>query len=136
MLTDARHRTGRDGETIAAAFLVARGARLLHRNWRASVKGVRGEVDLIVQIGDTLCFVEVKTRASSRYGEPQEAVTPSKQRQICRLASAYATQYSQHEVTIRFDIVEVWLAPDNPAKPRVAWIENAFPFQTSSAPKF
>ena len=142
MLTDARHRTGREGETIAAAFLVARGARLLHRNWRACAKGVRGEIDLIVQIGDTLCFVEVKTRASSNYGEPQEAVTASKQRQICRLASAYATQFSQHEITIRFDIVEVWLAPDNSAgnftgerrKPRVAWIENAFAFQAPIAP--
>ncbi len=136
MATDARHQTGRDGETIAAAFLVSRGARLLHRNWRSSLKGVRGEIDLIVQWGDTICFVEVKTRADSLYGEPQEAVTASKQRQICRLATAYTMEFEQHETTIRFDIVEVWLARDKSSKPRVAWIENAFEFQEARAPKF
>ena len=133
---DSRHATGRDGETLAAAFLVAHGARLLHRNWRSSLKGVRGEVDIIVQFGDTLCFVEVKTRADSFHGEPQEAVTPSKQRQICKLATAYVVEFEPGEVTIRFDIVEVWPAPDKRSKPRVAWLENAFEFQESRAPKF
>ena len=136
MALDFRHQTGRDGETIAAAFLVARGARLLHRNWRSSLKGVRGEIDVIVQIGDTVCFVEVKTRADSFHGEPQEAVTPSKQRQISRLATAYVMEFEAHETTIRFDIVEVWLAPDKRSKPRVAWLENAFEFQQARAPKF
>ena len=135
-MTDARHQTGRDGETIAAAFLVMRGARLLHRNWRSGLKGVRGEIDLIVQFGDTICFVEVKTRANSSHGEPQEAVTATKQRQICRLATAYAMEFEQTEVTIRFDIVEVWLAPDKSSKPRVAWLENAFPFQESQTRGF
>ena len=135
-MTDTRHQTGRDGETIAAAFLVSRGARLLHRNWRSSLKGVRGEIDVIAQIGDTVCFVEVKTRADSFHGEPQEAVTPAKQRQICKLATAYVMEFEAHDVTIRFDIVEVWLAPDKQSKPRVAWLENAFPFQESRAPKF
>ena len=135
-MTDARHRTGRDGETIAAAFLIARGAKLLHRNWRSGLKGVRGEIDLIVQIGDTLCFVEVKTRADSFHGEPQEAVTLAKQRQICRLATAFVMEFELSETTIRFDIVEVWLAPDKRTKPRVAWLENAFEFQESRAPKF
>ena len=135
-MIDARHKTGRDGETIAAAFLVARGAKLVHRNWRSSLKGVRGEIDLIVQWGDTICFVEVKTRADSSHGEPQEAVNATKQRQICRLATAYVMEFEQTEVTIRFDIVEVWLSPDKKAKPRVAWLENAFPFQESRAPKF
>lgn len=139
ILTDARHQRGRDGESVAAAFLVSRGATLLHRNWRSALKGVRGEIDLIVQIGDALCFVEVKTRANSAYGEPQEAVTSAKQRQICRLANAYALEKEPGEVTIRFDIVEVWLAPGDrlpKPKPRVAWIENAFPFQPSRAPNF
>lgn len=135
-MTDARHRTGRDGETLAAAFLVSRGAKILHRNWRSSLKGVRGEIDIIAQFGDTLCFVEVKTRADSSHGEPQEAVTPAKQRQICRLATAYAMEFEQTEITIRFDIVEVWLAPDKQSKPRVAWLENAFPFQESKSARF
>ena len=112
---------------------MAKGLKLLHRNWRPSKRGVRGEVDLIFQSGDTLCFVEVKTRASSDYGEPQEAVTRAKQKQISRLANAYLIQVEPGEVTIRFDIVEVWLAPD--AKPRVAWIENAFEYQDKAPAK-
>lgn len=136
MATDARHQTGRDGEIIAAAFLVARGAKILHRNWRSSLKGVRGEIDIIVQFGDTICFVEVKTRANSSHGEPQEAVTLTKQRQICRLATAYVMEFEQTEVTVRFDIVEVWLAPDKRSKPRVAWLENAFEFQESQTRGF
>lgn len=136
MATDTRHQTGRDGETLAAAFLVTRGARVLHRNWRSSFKGVRGEIDVIAQFGDTLCFVEVKTRADSFYGEPQEAVTLAKQRQICRLATAYVMEFEQSEITVRFDIVEVWLSPDKQTKPRVAWLENAFPFQDGKAAQF
>ena len=135
-MTDARHQTGRDGETIAAAFLAMRGATIVHRNWRSSLKGVRGEIDIIAQFGDTICFVEVKTRASSSHGEPQEAVTPAKQRQICRLATAFTMEFEPTEATIRFDIVEVWLAPDKQSKPRVAWLENAFPFQQSQTRGF
>ena len=135
-MTDLRHQTGRDGETIAAAFLVSRGATIVHRNWRSSLKGVRGEIDCIAQFGDTICFVEVKTRADSSHGEPQEAVTLSKQRQICRLATAYVMEFELSETTVRFDIVEVWLSPDKQTKPRVAWLENAFEFQESRAPKF
>ena len=136
MALDTRHQTGRDGETLAAAFLARRGAKIVHRNWRSGLKGVRGEIDVIAQFGDTLCFVEVKTRKNSDYGEPQDAVTPAKQRQICRLATAYVMEFEQTEVTIRFDIIEVWLAPDKSSKPRVAWLENAFEFQESRAPKF
>ena len=130
-MLDPRHKTGRDGETIAAAFLVRKGLELLHRNWRPPRGGVRGEVDLIFQSGaDTLCFVEVKTRRDSRFGEPQEAVTLAKQRQISRLANAYLVQNEPGEVTVRFDVVEVWIVPDR--KPRVAWIENAFEYRASS----
>ena len=135
-MADLRHQTGRDGETIAAAFLVSRGAKLLHRNWRSGLKGVRGEIDIIVQFGDTICFVEVKTRADSSHGEPQEAVTPAKQRQICRLATAFVMEFEQSETTVRFDIVEVWLAPDKQTKPRVAWLENAFEFQEGQSRGF
>ena len=130
-MTDPRHQTGRDGETIAAAFLVRAGLQLLHRNWRPKRRGVRGEVDLIFQSGDTLCFVEVKTRRDSEHGEPQEAVTPAKQKQISRLANAYLVQVEPGEVTVRFDVVEVWIAPPN--KPRVAWIENAFEYRAGEA---
>lgn len=118
---------GRDGETIAAAFLVSRGARIIARNWRPARAGFRGEIDLIAQIGEFLCFVEVKTRASDERGSPQEAVNRAKQKQISRLANAYLSLEDSGEVACRFDVIEVWLVPQQ--KPRVAWIENAFDFQ-------
>ncbi len=118
---------GRDGESIAAAFLLLKGARIIARNWRPARAGVRGEIDIIAQIGEFLCFVEVKTRASDERGAPQEAVDAAKQKQISRLANAYISLHDAGEVACRFDVIEVWLAPNQ--KPRVAWIENAFDFQ-------
>lgn len=121
---------GRDGESIAAAFLRCKGAQIIARNWRPSGTGVRGEIDIVAQIGEFLCFVEVKTRASDERGAPQEAVNAAKQKQISRLANAYISlgeAGEAGEVACRFDVIEVWLAPGQ--KPRVAWIENAFDFQ-------
>lgn len=118
---------GRDGETLAAAFLISKGARIIARNWRPARAGVRGEIDIIAQCGEFLCFVEVKTRASDERGAPQEAVGEAKQRQISRLANVYLSTQGTAEVPCRFDVIEVWLAPNQ--KPRLSWIENAFDFQ-------
>ncbi len=118
---------GRDGETLAAAFLLSKGARVIARNWRPSRAGLRGEIDLIAQVGEFLCFVEVKTRASDRHGAPQEAVGAAKQKQISHLANAYLSLHALSETPCRFDVIEVWLAPGQP--PRLAWIENAFDFR-------
>jgi putative endonuclease len=118
---------GRDGEAIAVAWLRVQGARIIARNWRPPQKGMRGEIDIIAQIGEFLCFVEVKTRASDKMGAPQEAVGVAKQKQISRLANAYLSTQEIGDVPCRFDVIEVWLSPGE--KPRVAWIENAFDFQ-------
>ena len=126
-MTNFRQKQGRDGEDIAVAFLRVKGAQILARNWRPSQKGVRGEIDILAQIGEFLCFVEVKTRASDQMGAPQEAVGQSKQKQISRLALAYLSTQKNSEIPCRFDVIEVWIVPDQ--KPRVAWIENAFDFQ-------
>lgn len=123
----AGQQRGRDGETLAAAWLSLKGARIIARNWRPSQKGVRGEIDIIAHIGEFLCFIEVKTRASDQMGAPQEAVGVAKQKQISRLANAYLSAHELGETACRFDVVEVWLAPGH--KPRVAWIENAFDYQ-------
>ncbi|HEX9996945.1 MAG TPA: YraN family protein [Abditibacterium sp.] len=126
-MTNFRQQQGRDGEAIAVAFLVLKGAHILARNWRPARKGMRGEIDIIAQIGEFLCFVEVKTRANDEMGAPQEAVGTSKQKQISRLALAYLSEQNSAEIPCRFDVIEVWLVPGQ--KPRVAWIENAFDFQ-------
>jgi putative endonuclease len=118
---------GRDGEDLAVAFLRVKGARIVARNWRPAQKGMRGEIDVIAQVGEFICFIEIKTRKSDLMGAPQEAVGQFKRRQISRLANAYLSAAGNAEVPCRFDVIEVWLSPGQ--KPRVEWIENAFDFQ-------
>jgi putative endonuclease len=91
------------GETLAAAHYRAHGYAVLERNWRDP----GGEIDLICARGNTLVVCEVKTRSGSVRGHPLEAVTPSKQRRLRRLASAYLRQQGKHWAEVRFDVVGV-----------------------------
>jgi putative endonuclease len=84
----ARSMTARAGERLARAALEARGYHILSTNWRAR-GDVRGELDIVATDGGELVFVEVKTRRSTAYGLPAEAVTPAKARQLLALAQAY-----------------------------------------------
>ncbi len=83
--TRSRKNLGNSGERVAALYLEERGMRIIARNVRTR----EGEIDLIVQDGDALAFVEVKTRRGTKYGAPEEAVTPRKQLQLVRLAEAF-----------------------------------------------
>ena len=120
--TKARAR-GISGEEVAATWLRSKGAQVLHRNWRPTGAGVKGECDIVAQCDDIVCFVEVKTRKSGDFGEPQEAVNASKRRQLERLARAWI-QIHGDEQTLRFDIIEIWWKDGE--NPRLAWIEGAF----------
>lgn len=120
----ANQKRGHGGESLAAAFLLSKGAQIVALNWRPQKLGARGEVDIIARVDEFTVFVEVKTRSSLLYGEPQEAVDAAKQKQLGRLAAAYLTQHDLVETPARFDIVEVWLLEDQ--NPRVCWLQNAF----------
>ena len=122
-----RQQRGNTGEDIAARYLETRGFKIVARNWRPG-KGLRGELDCIAWEGQVLCFVEVKTRTSNQMGAPQEAVNSTKQRQICKLANAFLSARQWSEIACRFDVVEVWLDPENQTLPRVALHRNAFDF--------
>jgi putative endonuclease len=122
-MRDLKHQRGRDGESISVAFLQLKGVKILARNWRPKSK-LRGELDIVAVDGDCICFVEVKTRSSVDFGEPQEAVNFAKQKQIVKLAAAFLSEKKWDEVSYRFDIVEVWLLEGQ--KPRVNWIRDAF----------
>lgn len=93
---------GRNGEDVAAAFLVQIGYKLVARNWRFGPK----EIDIIAIEGETMVFVEVKTRSTLAFELPQEAVTPKKMRNLVEAADAYL---QQHDIQLnsRFDIVSV-----------------------------
>ena len=73
------------GEGIAEKYLISIGAKILARNY--TIRG--GEIDLIAQLNDTILFVEVKLRRSDLFGSAYEAITPAKQKHLCRAAKIY-----------------------------------------------
>ncbi|MDD6316939.1 MAG: YraN family protein [Clostridia bacterium] len=107
---------GRYGEEIAAGFLRKKGYTILASGYRGPV----GEIDLIAQQGDTVAFVEVKTRRSGRYLPASTAVGTEKQRRIRATADAWITEY-QSRCQFRFDIIEVYTEDKT-----IRHIRNAF----------
>lgn len=97
---------GRYGEQVAARWLVEHGMVVLDRNWRCS----QGEIDLVLRDGDTLVFCEVKTRSSTAYGHPLEAVGPDKGARLRRLAARWLSQHPERAIGVRVDLVGVVLA--------------------------
>ena len=112
--------TGKHGEELSAKYLKKKKFTILARNYRKKY----GELDIIATIDKELIFIEVKTRTSNRYGDPAEAVTPSKQKQIIRVAQAYLAENELFDASIRFDVVSVVCAKHTP--PIISHIENAF----------
>ncbi|WP_266203450.1 YraN family protein [Pontibacter kalidii] len=109
--------TGRLGENHAAAYLRGQGYTILRQNYRYK----RAEIDLIAQKDKLLVFVEVKTRATNRYGYPEEAVNDRKEALLLGAAEEFILQEEwQHEV--RFDIISVTLT----SPPEIHHIEDAF----------
>jgi putative endonuclease len=109
---------GDRGESEAARCLRRKGFRILERGYKTE----RGEIDLIARDGDTVVFVEVKTR---RQGEPAEAVTPEKQRRLTLAAMQFLKRHRLFEQRSRFDVVAVvW--PDPHRAPTIEHIHNAF----------
>ncbi len=111
--------TGKSGEELAVALLKENGYKIIARNYKTKL----GEIDIVAQDKDTLCFVEVKTRHSDRYGFPQEAVSGPKQRQISKVALAYLKENSLLDKRARFDVVSIIYSQDNP---KLDLIKNAF----------
>ena len=102
-MTDERLDLGRCGEDAAEKFLRRQGLKILERNMRTPV----GEIDIVAADRTFLVFVEVKTRSSQEYGNPAEAVSQRKQRQIIRAANWYLNEQAHKELQPRFDVVAV-----------------------------
>lgn len=112
---------GQAGEALAEAYLIQQGLVPVARNFRTSL----GEIDLIMQQGPHLVFVEVKQRKHCAFGHPAETVTPRKQQKILQAALAYLQQHASTPLPpVRFDVVAI-VAPSG-AAPRCHWIANAF----------
>lgn len=100
----ARRRSlGAYGEAYAARHLVAGGMVLLDRNWRCDA----GELDLVLRDGRVLVVCEVKTRSSTAYGSPIEAVTEQKAARLRRLAARWLEAHRIRPDEVRIDIVGV-----------------------------
>jgi putative endonuclease len=94
---------GRRGEHAAEKFLRRSGYRIVARNYRAA----GAEIDLVAFDGETLVFVEVKTRRTSSAGAPEDAVDARKQLRMRRAAEAFAAAYRAGNRTMRFDVVAI-----------------------------
>ena len=109
---------GQAGEEAAASYLQRLGWRILERNCRLP----GGEIDIVAQDGSCLVFVEVKTRRSTAFGSPFEAVNMPKQRRLSEAASAYMNKHGL-DMAARFDVAAVF--PEQDAF-RVELLRNAF----------
>ena len=94
---------GISGEKLACEELVRQGYAVLATRYRTRV----GEIDIVARDGDTLVFVEVKTRTTEDFGIPAEAVTWRKQRRIVTMARWYLSEKGLHGTLCRFDVVTV-----------------------------
>lgn len=97
-------KTGNKGEELAANFLSDKGYEIVSRNYRYK----HAEIDLIARKDKFLVFVEVKTRNSVSFGEPETFVTPKKAVKIMEGAEQFMVEHNWHG-NIRFDIVSVKL---------------------------
>lgn len=91
------------GEEQAASYLDNNGYKIIERNYRCRY----GEIDIIALKHDILCFIEVKTRASIKYGAPCEAVDARKKQHIVRCAYDYMDTFNGDYKDIRIEIVEL-----------------------------
>ena len=108
------------GEQAACNALTDQGYRVIHRNYR--VRG--GELDIVCERNGTLVFCEVKTRTSTQFGLPEEAITIAKRRRLRRLALEYLQREGRRARTLRFDVISVFMTAGQVGELR--HIVNAF----------
>lgn len=107
--------TGARAEEIAVAYLEARGLTLLERNFRQRF----GELDIVMQHGDCLVFVEVRARSHPQFGDGLSSITRAKQRRLIRAARAFLATHPTRSPS-RFDVVSVG------AGDSIEWTSDAF----------
>lgn len=114
------HRLGRQAEQQALEFLTGSGLKFLGKNFRAA----HGEIDLILQDGDTVVFVEVRSRSDPGYMEAVESIDSRKVNSIIQTSRRYLQINGISESALcRFDVVTL---TGKPRAPKIEWIKNAF----------
>ena len=112
------HNLGQKGEELAKDYLLKKGYKILHCNWKSGKR----EIDIIAENKDYIVFVEVKTRTDDYYMHPRHAVTSEKQKSIIYTAESYLERYNINKES-RFDIISII---SNGTSVEVEHIEDAF----------
>lgn len=112
-------RTGKQGEDIAIRHLQKLGYQILERNYRCPL----GEIDIVAREGKAIIFVEVKSRKTEAFGEPEQAVGKAKQKKMSLLSLYYLEQNRCSSRDARFDVVAVKMLPSGT---EIKLIRNAF----------
>jgi putative endonuclease len=110
---------GSKGEDLAIQFLKKKGYRIIERNYKTSV----GEIDIIARDGNTIVFVEVKTRTDDSFGYPFEAVNKKKRQKLKNLALLYLKRQVK-ESPVRFDVLSIFYT--DAREQEIAHIKDAF----------
>jgi putative endonuclease len=110
---------GPRGEEVARRFLETRGWQVVDRNYRMG----RKEIDLVARRGEVVAFVEVKARAGAGFGDPLEAITWRKRREIQQVAAAWIDRHGRSGEVYRFDAVAVLVEG---GRTRVRHVEDAW----------
>ncbi len=114
-MEESTRTAGDEGEDIAVGYLQNEGYYIIERNYRY---GKIGEIDIVAKDpkGDCTVFIEVKSRKTTFYGTPEEAITKNKQKQMRRMGTLYLYDKGYDELLCRFDVITVITGEkDNPA---------------------
>lgn len=114
----AHNNLGKDGEQQAVKYLQENNYTILECNWRYN----KHEIDIIAKNREYIVFIEVKTRKSNKWGDPEEAVSDKQMRRIIEAADFYLID-NDIETPARFDIISIMQDKD---QPRLKHIEDAF----------
>ncbi len=117
---DYKQQLGRRGEEIATSYLQKQGYVILARNWKCQI----GEIDIVAREGETLAFVEVRTRRGHRFGTPEESVTHAKQAKLVELAQTYLQEMGLTDIDWRIDVVAIQMGGRGEVK-RLNLIQHA-----------
>lgn len=119
-MPDNGNKIGNQGEDLAAKLLEDKGWLIIDRNYFFE----KAEVDIVATDGTFIIFAEVKTRSGTYFGEPEDFVTPEKERNIKRAAEAWTYERKMETALIRFDVISVVLKAGT--DPQIRHFEDAF----------
>ncbi len=120
-MVDKRKKLGNRGEKIAAKFLRKQSYQIIEKNYHSRL----GEIDIVAKEDESIVFVEVKTRCSTYFGLPEEALSYDKRRRLSKLALGYLAHRRIKDTNCRFDVVSILM--DNNRVNHIKLIKNAFP---------